>query len=129
MQQTKIAPFSIFEGQQFLSLTTFRRNGQPIATPVWFARAGDRLYVVTQPSTGKVKRIHHNAQVEVAPCTHVGKLLAQPIEAMALILTDVHQIDSAKRALNHKYGLRKHLSDLVMRLQHIERIYIEITAM
>jgi uncharacterized protein len=129
MQQANIAPFSIFKGQQFLCLTTFRKNGQPVATPVWFGQADDKLYVMTQPTTGKVKRIRHNAQVEVAPCTQIGKLLAPPIEAMAVILTDVSQIETARRTLNHKYGLQKRLSDLMMRMQHVERVYIEITAM
>lgn len=112
-----------------MSLTTFRRTGQPVATPVWFALADDKLYVITQPTTGKVKRIRQNAQVEVAPCTRTGQLLTSPCEAMAVILTDVRQIETAKQELNRKYGLPKRLFDLILRVQHVERAYIEITPM
>jgi PPOX class probable F420-dependent enzyme len=75
MLKEKSTSFSTMEGQAFLSLTTFRKNGAPVATPVWFAQEGDKLYVMTGTNTGKVRRIHHNAQVEVAPCTLNGELL------------------------------------------------------
>src|SRR5690348_2090266 len=91
MLKEKSPHFSMLEGHAFLSLTTFRKNGDPVLTPVWFAQDGDKLYVMTAANSGKVRRIHHNAQVEVAPCTMNGDLLGAPLEAMALIVPDDQQ--------------------------------------
>ncbi len=44
-------------GERFVSLTTFRRDGTPVATPVWIARDGDALVVTTPADSGKVKRL------------------------------------------------------------------------
>jgi len=120
--------FSIMEGQAFLSLTTFRKNGAPVATPVWFAQEDDKLYVMTAANTGKVRRIHHNAQVEVAPCKLNGDLLGPPLEAMAVILPD-DQTARANRALIRKYGWQKRIYDLGYILRARKRTWLEITPM
>ena len=128
MLREKSATFSILEGQTFLSLTTFRKNGNPVATPVWFAQDGDKLYVMTGAHTGKVRRIRHNAQVEVAPCTLKGDLLGSSLEAMAVILPDAQKI-RANRALNQKYGWQKRIYDLTYILRAKKRTWLEITPM
>jgi uncharacterized protein len=56
-------PFPNLHGHQFMSVTTFRKSGQPVPTPVWFAQVEDKLYVMTQANAGKVKRIGHTARV------------------------------------------------------------------
>src|SRR5258708_13420224 len=61
-------------GQKYISLTTVRKSGEKVATPVWFGEDGDKLYVMTIGTMGKVKRIRNNPLVEVAPCTIRGKL-------------------------------------------------------
>ncbi|MBI1259294.1 MAG: PPOX class F420-dependent oxidoreductase [Chloroflexi bacterium] len=128
MQKEEYTHFSVLEGHAFLSLTTFRKNGEPVTTPVWFAQDGDKLYVMTGAKTGKVRRIHHNAQVEVAPCTLNGTLLGDPLEAMAVILNDGQNI-SANRTLNHKYGWQKRFYDLTYLLRAQKRTWLEITPM
>ena len=128
MLKEKSTSFSTMEGQAFLSLTTFRKNGAPVATPVWFAQEGDKLYVMTGTNTGKVRRIHHNAQVEVAPCTLNGELLGASLEAMAVILPD-DQTARANRALLRKYGWQKCFYDLSYILRARKRAWIEITPM
>ena len=120
--------FSELEGHAFLSLTTFRRNGEPVATPVWFAQDGEKLYVMTGAGTSKVRRIHRNAQVEVAPCTINGALLGASLEAMAVILSDDQKI-RANHALIHKYGWQKRIYDLGYILRLKKRTWIEITPM
>lgn len=59
-------------GQKYISLTTFRKNGVRIATPVWFGEDGDKLYVMTRSDMGKTKRIRNNPRVTVAPCSIRG---------------------------------------------------------
>ncbi|MEU6497048.1 PPOX class F420-dependent oxidoreductase [Streptomyces sp. NPDC046984] len=57
---------------RYMSLTTFRRDGRPVATPVGCLVSGGTLYVLTPPDTGKVKRIRNNSRVTIAPCTMHG---------------------------------------------------------
>src|SRR5215213_3046081 len=124
MLKEKSTSFSTMEGHAFLSLTTFRKNGAPVATPVWFAHEDDKLYVMTGTNTGKVRRIHHNAQVEVAPCTLNGDLLGAPLEAMAVIVRH-DQKSRANRALNRKYGWQKRVYDLTYILRTRKRTWLE----
>lgn len=64
-------------------LTTFRRSGGGVGTPVGFAVDGDRLYFMTDPTSGKVKRIRNNPRVTVAPCTLPGKVTGPEQQATA----------------------------------------------
>ena len=57
-----------FSGK-YLSLTSFRRDGTGVATPVWFVEADGRLLVETDASSYKVRRIRRDPQVTIAPCT------------------------------------------------------------
>lgn len=54
-------------GQKYISLTTFRKNGAGVATPVWFGEEDGKLYVMTRSDMGKTKRIRNNPHVRVAP--------------------------------------------------------------
>src|ERR1700746_1348985 len=74
--------FTGFAGQKYLNLETFRKSGQGVKTPVWFAAEPSlkldsneaRLYVYTVGVSGKVKRIRNNPGVTVAPCDMRGRL-------------------------------------------------------
>ena len=67
-------------------LTTYRRNGDPVATPVSVAVAGDRAWFVTAADSGKAKRLARNPEVTLAPCTVGGKPLGQPVGGRARLL-------------------------------------------
>lgn len=126
-----MSAFPELAGHQYISLTTFRKNGTPVPTPVWFADAGDRLYVYTAASAGKVKRLRHTPRVTVAPCTANGTPLGEPREAAARILPP-EDGQQAEQALNRKYGVTKMMLDLMNRLMRLgrpaaERAYLEIT--
>src|SRR3981081_1457997 len=73
-------------GQKYISLTTFRKNGQPVATPVWFGEEDDKLFVMTRSTSGKYKRIRNNPKVRVAPCTIRGIVTGPEFAAIARIL-------------------------------------------
>ena len=98
-----MAPFDALEGHRYLRLSTFRKNGSPVPTPVWFARVGEVLYVVTGRGTGKAKRIRNNHHVIVAPSDFRGKPKGPDIRAAAR-LTSQREGDPADRALRGKYG-------------------------
>lgn len=92
--------------QKYILLTTFRKSGVGVPTPVWFAEDDDMLYVMTVSSMGKTKRVRNNRQVKVAPCTIRGKIIGPEFSAMARILpADQHQ--RARQALNRKYWMAR----------------------
>lgn len=107
-----------------VALTTFRHDGQPVVTRVAFALDGNRLYVALPANTEVIRRIHENAQVEVAPC---GGDDGSPIEAMAVVVPDEKSGD-ARRALA-AFGLRQMFRDFLLTLARTHRVYLEITPM
>ena len=93
-------------GQKYISLTTFRKTGAGVATPVWFGEDGDKLYVMTRSDMGKTKRIRNNPQVKVAPSTIRGKVTGPELTATARILPpEEHQ--HARQAINRKYWMAR----------------------
>jgi hypothetical protein len=93
-------------GQKYICLTTFRKSGVGVATPVWFAESDDKLYVKTRIEAGKSKRIRNNPSVRVAPSTIRGKVIGPEFSGTARILTP-EQSGSAKEAINRKYLLAR----------------------
>lgn len=89
-------------GQKYILLTTFRKNGRPVATPVWFGEEDNKLFVMTRSIFGKCKRIRNNPQVSVAPCTIRGKVTGADFAATARILP-VADHARARAAINRKY--------------------------
>jgi hypothetical protein len=97
---------SSIAGQKYISLTTFRKTGAGVATPVWFGEDGDKLYVMTRSDMGKTKRIRNNPQVKVAPSTIRGKVTGAEFAATARILPpEEHQ--HAHQSINRKYWMAR----------------------
>jgi PPOX class probable F420-dependent enzyme len=97
---------SAIGGQKYISLTTFRKNGTKVATPVWFGEDGGKLYVMTRSDLGKTKRIRNNPQVRVAPCTMRGKVTGPEYAASARILP-VEEHAQARQAIDRKYWMAR----------------------
>jgi PPOX class probable F420-dependent enzyme len=74
-----------FEGK-YVSLTSFKRDGEGVATPVWFVQEGGSLFVGTDADSGKVKRIRGNPSVTVTECSASGRLRGEPVPARAELL-------------------------------------------
>lgn len=113
---------------QYLSLATYRRNGEAVETPVWFAADGGAIFVFSAGDAGKVKRLRNSARARVAPCDVRGRILGDWIDAEAELLDDPADRDRAWRALRAKYGWRMRGVDVFSRLAgRIERrAYIRI---
>jgi len=92
--------------QKYISLTTFRKTGAAVATPVWFGEENNKLYVMTRSDMGKTKRIRNNPQVRVAPCTIRGKVTGPDFAATARILPAEDQA-RARRTINRKYWMAR----------------------
>ena len=114
-----------FEGQKYLSLQTFRKNGTPVDTPVWFAEDGERFYVYSLANAGKVKRIRNNPNVKVIPCDIRGNTRGEWVDANARIV-DKPEAERAHNLLNKKYGLMKRVGGLFSKLMRRERTTIAI---
>ncbi len=101
-------PFALEQlwGEKYISLATFRRSGQEVRTPVWFAEQAGKLYVMTRSDSGKYKRIRNNARLRIAPCTARGKLTGAWIEGQARIL-DRAEEGVARQALARRYFLMR----------------------
>src|SRR5579864_6231377 len=93
-------------GQKYISLTTFRKSGVAVATPVWFGEENDKLYVMTRSDSGKYKRIRNNPRVRVAPCTIRGKVTGPQFGATARVLP-IEEWPPARKAVNRKYWLTR----------------------
>jgi len=89
---------------KYLSLTTFKKDGSAVATPVWVARDGDELVVITDATSGKAKRIRNNSGVRLAPCDMRGRISGSPVDGVAR-LTDSTGTKSVAAQVKRKYGL------------------------
>jgi uncharacterized protein len=119
--------FDPFVNQRTVLLTTYRRDGTPVGTPVNIVVAGDRAFVRTFDTAWKLKRIRNNPTVEIAPSTVRGKPTGPTIGARARVLAG-SESDHASHALNKKYPiLHGVLVPLAHRLQRNKTVHIELT--
>ena len=95
---------AIFPGR-FLSVTSFKRDGTGVATPVWSVSDGDRLFAFTDPHSAKVRRIRRNPRVLVAPCRPNGKLRSEPLPAQAEVLTETADLERVHTLLIERYRI------------------------
>jgi uncharacterized protein len=93
-------------GQKYISLTTFRKNGVAVATPVWFGEEDGMLYVMTRSDMGKMKRMRNNPQVKVAPCSIRGKVTGAEFAATGRVLP-IEEHARARQAINRKYWMAR----------------------
>lgn len=115
IDETQAAGFSSLRGQKYINLTTFRKSGQPVVTPVWFAEEGDRLYVMTGRNAGKIKRVRNNSQVLVGLSDARGRPRGPTIKGTARILPATNGV-RVEQLLDRKYGVTKRLFELMERL-------------
>jgi len=80
-----VTPLLPLADARFVSLTTFRRSGEPVSTPVWIGRDGGALVVLAPAGSGKVRRLRHDPRVEIRPCGRFGETPADVERARATI--------------------------------------------
>ncbi|RII09272.1 Pyridoxamine 5'-phosphate oxidase [Streptomyces sp. YIM 130001] len=102
---------------RYVSLTTYRRNGVAVPTPVWAARDGDELLVISKNDAGKVKRLRNDGRVEVTACDVRGRIAEGAAHATGTArLLDDAELPRVRRALSRKYGWQFWLTDAPVRL-------------
>jgi PPOX class probable F420-dependent enzyme len=118
--------FAQFGNEKYISLETFKRNGQSVKTPLWFVVHNDSLYTYTKAGTGKIKRIRNNPRVRVAPCTVSGRVTGPWIDGIASIV-DGEEQRVANQLLDRKYFL-KIIFNWLTRINRHQRAMIKIQA-
>lgn len=96
--------FADLAKSQYILLTTFTKDGRPKPTPIWAASDGDRLLVITQETSWKVKRIRNTPRVTLAACDLRGRPKSDAVDATATILDKSHN-DAVYAAIGKRYGL------------------------
>jgi uncharacterized protein len=119
--------FAGFAGHRYLNLETFKKSGDGVKTPVWFAAdsaaldsAEAKLYVYTIGASGKVKRIRNNGGVKIAPCNARGGVLGEWVPARAEIVSGA-EAEQGMKLLNKKYVPWKQLLDFFASFRRRER--------
>ena len=115
-----------FENQQYLNIETFRKNGQGVKTPVWFARDGETLRIWTQADAGKAKRIRQDGKVRIVPSTASGEPVGEWIESKAAVLVSSEEVQHTAALFKQKYGLMFNVFGVMGKLRGAKFITIQV---
>lgn len=111
--------FADLAKSQYVLLTTFTKDGRPKPTPVWAAldnKEGDRLLVITQEKSWKVKRIRNTPRVTLAACDMRGNAKSEAVEGRAAVL-DKSQTGAVYHAIGKRYGIVGKVFNLFSKLR------------
>jgi PPOX class probable F420-dependent enzyme len=111
---------TLFPGR-YLSVTSFKRDGTGVATPVWFVSDGTRLFALTDLHSAKVRRIRRNRRVLIAACRGDGRLRGVPVPARAEVLTSSPELERVQKLLMARYKVSYRLVMLIYRLGRLLR--------
>jgi uncharacterized protein len=95
--------FADLAKSQYILLTTFTKDGRPKPTPVWTAVDGDRLLVITEAKSWKVKRIRNTPRITMATCTMRGRPTSEAVDGTAALL-DKSETARVYDAIGKRYG-------------------------
>jgi PPOX class probable F420-dependent enzyme len=124
MSEEPVKDFSVVKGHKYISLTTFRKSGKPVATPVWFVEKEGKICVWTQSDSGKMKRLRHDSNVSVARCTMRGKVTGPAVEGLARVVSPQEK-EEVRLLLLAKYGWMQRFFAFLHR--HEEMAVLEIS--
>jgi uncharacterized protein len=121
MRESTLAHYG---GQKYISLETFKKNGQGVKTPVWFVLRNDAFYVYTEADSWKVKRIRNNPRVRVAVCNVRGVVRGEWLDATASFVEGEERL-AADKLLDRKYFL-KVIFNFLTKINRHKRAMIKI---
>ena len=99
----------VLKSAKYVSLITFRKSGEPVRSPVWFAQFGENpnsYGVITETNAGKVKRIRANSKIEIQVCDIKGGVEpdAQKFSGVAHLVIGAEAV-AVRKAISKRYGL------------------------
>lgn len=121
-----VAGFEHLAGAKHILLTTYRRDGTPVATPMWHVVVGGVVYTSTGADLGKVKRIRRNPEVTISACTMNGRPTGPTYAARARLLSGAESRWANRRKRNrYLLGLPVHAFERVVHRHRFVGIAIE----
>jgi len=109
-----------FTKASYISLETYRRNGEPVRTPVWVVEDGGVLYVMTDPTSGKIKRIRHDKHVRVAKADMRGNVNGEWADGEATLVNE-KESSRIQGLFRKKYGVQIRLFGFLDRFSRNSR--------
>jgi PPOX class probable F420-dependent enzyme len=106
--------FSSITGTHVL-LVTYKRDGTPVPSPVWFAKDDDQLYVWTEVNAFKAKRLRNDERALLAPCSARGVPAGDPVAAVGRVLTDEAERARAAAVIRRSWGPGRRLFEALSR--------------
>lgn len=109
---------SALGAERFVALTTFKKDGTAVATPMWIGRDGDHLFFWTPADSWKAKRAKNNPRVMLVPCSRRGKVRdgAHEVDGTAEVITDQATVRRLAGAIRRKYGIEFYIVTFIERL-------------
>ena len=117
--------FEELRDEKYVSLETFKTNGQGVKTPVWFVLHNGALYAYTEADSWKVKRIRNNPRVRVAKCDIRGNVKGEFMEATATLIEGDERM-TADKLLDKKYFL-KIIFNVLTKINRHKRAMIKVS--
>jgi uncharacterized protein len=98
---------SALGAEKFVSLTTYKKDGSAVASPMWIGRDDDHLFFWTPADSWKAKRAKNNPRVVLVPCSRSGKVRddAHRVDGVAEVITDAATVQRLAGVIRRKYGL------------------------
>ena len=122
MSKNKISQFL---NQNYINLETYRKNGQAVQTPVWFAIDGSIIYVRTDTNSGKIKRARNNPHVRITPSNARGQPKGEWIDG-EIKIASTSESERANQLLRQKYGLQGKIIRMVNKIRKTKPIVVSI---
>ena len=113
-----------FAGQKYISLETFKKNGEGVKTPIWFVLHNGALYAYTEADSWKVKRIRNNPRVRVAVSDIRGNVKGPWTDGTATLI-EGEERETANRLLDQKYFLKK-IFNFLTKINRHKRAMIKV---
>ena len=121
--------FDRLAASKYLSLTTFRKSGAAVATPVWLAADSNHLYVITERTSGKAKRLRNSGRVLLAPCDSRGRMKGDQVAGSGKVLDDPADVKAVLGRIEKRYGWMAKLFGLARTIRRTKsaQVGLEIT--
>jgi uncharacterized protein len=120
------ADLGALEGHKYCLLTTYKRDGEAVPTPLWFGLADGKAYFRTYADAVKIKRIRNNPEVLIGPCDPRGKPKGPMAKATARVVSDQEKL-RAEEIVQSNYGLMRRIYKSGYS-GRVEDVYVEVTA-
>ncbi|MFB4308895.1 PPOX class F420-dependent oxidoreductase [Actinomadura sp. GTD37] len=113
--------------QRTVLLTSYRKDGTPVGTPVNVVVRGDHAYFRTYDKAFKTKRLARNPEVRLAPSTYRGKVTGPEVRGRVRLLTE-DESRPIRRLLARKHPFQQGFAvPLVHKLKHYRTLHYEVT--